>query len=53
MSYEDNGNSVGCAPSNSPNPIMPLSSMMAQSDNMAQERYDIKIVTRDGKQHKL
>ena len=72
MSYEDNGNSVGCAPSNSPNPIMPLSSMMGQSDNMAQEilikaykinahkyysprevRYDIKIVTRDGKQHKL
>ena len=37
MSYEDNGNSVGCAPSNSPNPIMPLSSMMGQSDNMAQE----------------
>lgn len=37
MSYEDNGNSVGCAPSNIPDPIMPLSSMMAQSDNMAQE----------------
>lgn len=37
MSYEDNGNSVDCAPSNIPNPIMPLSSMMGQSDNMAQE----------------
>ena len=32
MSYEYNGNSVGCAPSNSPNPIMPLSSMMGQTD---------------------
>lgn len=37
MSYEDNGNSVGCAPSNIPDPIMPLSSMMGQANNMAQE----------------
>ena len=37
MSYEDNGNSVGCAPSNIPDPIMPLSSMMDQANNMAQE----------------
>ena len=37
MSYEDNGNSVGCVPSNSPSPIVPLSSMMDQANNMAQE----------------
>ena len=37
MSYEDNGNSVGCAPSNIPDPIMPLSSMMDQANNIAQE----------------
>ena len=37
MSYEDNGNSVGCVPSNSPSPIVPLSSTMDQANNMAQE----------------
>lgn len=37
MSYEDNGKSVGCAPSNSPSPIVPLSSTMDQANNMAQE----------------
>ena len=37
MSYEDNGNSVGCVPSNSSSPIVPLSSTMDQANNMAQE----------------
>ena len=37
MSYEDNGKSVGCVPSNSPSPIVPLSSTMDQANNMAQE----------------
>ena len=36
-SYEDNGNSVGCVPSNSSSPIVPLSSTMDQANNMAQE----------------
>lgn len=36
MSYEDNGNSVGCVPSNSSSPIVPLSSTMDQANNMAQ-----------------
>ena len=37
MSYEDNGNSVGCMPSNSTSPVVPLSSTMDQANNMAQE----------------
>lgn len=37
MSYEDNGNSVGCVPSNIPSPIVPLSSMMDQANNITQE----------------
>lgn len=37
MSYEDNGKSIGCMPSNSPIHIVPLSSTMEQANEMAQE----------------
>ena len=37
MIYEDNRKSVGCVPSNSTSPVVPLSSTMEQANNMAQE----------------
>lgn len=37
MSYEDNRDCGTCAPQGIQDPLMPLSSMMTQSDNMAQE----------------
>ena len=37
MIYEDNRKSVGCVPSNSTSPVVPLSSTMDQANNMAQE----------------
>ena len=37
MIYEDNRKNVGCVPSNSTSPVVPLSSTMEQANNMAQE----------------
>ena len=37
MIYEDNRKSVGCVPSSSTSPVVPLSSTMDQANNMAQE----------------